>query len=231
MYKVLVTGASQGIGLAIAGHFRSKGYEVITCSRKGPASVQCDVTDREQVEAMKKSIGPVDILINNVGGVVTAPFLKVSEETWDWHFQVNVKSVFHCTQAFLPDMLARKWGRIVNIASTAGKIGGRYIAAYVAAKHAVVGMTRSLALELGDQGITVNAVCPSFVDTPMLRQSAETVAQKTKKSVDEIMDQFRKRNPQQKLIEVQDIARTVLFLVETPGVNGQAISICGGETA
>ena len=230
MYKVLVTGGSSGIGAAIAGQLRVAGHEVITCARSEGADIRCDVTNRNEVEQMKLQIAPIDVLVNNVGGAATSPFVKMTEEAWDWHFQLNVKSAFYCTQAFLPSMLERKWGRIINIASTAGKIGGRYISAYVAAKHAVIGMTRALALEVADKNVTVNAVCPSFVDTPMLRQSAEMIARTTNKATEEIMDNFRHRNPQHRFISVEDVAATVRFLIETPSINGQAISLCGGET-
>ena len=179
MYKALVTGGTKGIGLAIAERLKSKGFEVITCARSGNPTFVCDVTDASQVQAMREQTGPVEILINNAGGVQSVPFSKMTEENWDWHFNLNVKSAFHCVRAYLPGMLEKKWGRIINVASTAGKVGYPYVSAYVAAKHAVVGFTRALAMETAEQGVTVNAVCPSFVDTPMLRESARKISEKT----------------------------------------------------
>ena len=231
MRKVLVTGGTKGIGEGIAAHLRSNGeYTVITCARDEAADIRCDVTDKTAIERMLAEIGPVEILINNVGGVHTGHFLKMAEQDWDWHFNVNLKSIFLCTQAFLPSMIENRWGRVVNIASTAGKIAGRYISAYVAAKHAVIGLTKALALEYAETGVTVNAVCPSFVDTPMLREGAKSAAAGTGKSVDQIIEQFRNRNPQKRFVTSQEVAEAVLFLIQNRGVNGQAISICGGET-
>lgn len=230
MKKALITGGTKGIGQAITARLRENGYDAITCARDESADFRCDVTDKKQVERMQSEIGAIDVLVNNVGGVHTAPFLRIDEQEWDWHFNVNVKSIYYCTQAFLPAMLEKKWGRIVNVASTAGKIGGRFISPYVAAKHAVIGMTRSLAQEYANAGITVNAVCPSFVDTPMLREGARRVAERTGKSVDEVMERFRLMNPQQKFVTTQEVADTVLFLLQNGAINGQALSICGGET-
>ena len=123
MYKVLVTGGTKGIGLAIAERLRQCNFDVITCARGSDATVKCDVTEAAQVRQMGKTTGPVDILINNAGGPITMPFLKFKEEDWDQQFQWNVKSIFYCTQQYLPAMLEKKWGRIINIASTAGKKG------------------------------------------------------------------------------------------------------------
>jgi len=228
--KVLVTGGTKGIGAAIAEHLRTNGYDVISVARGKDADRQCDVTDKHQVDALKSNVGPVDILVNGAGVVKTSPFLKITEENWDWHFSVNLKSIFYCTQAFLPEMLQSRWGRVINIASTAGKIGGRYLSAYSASKHAVIGLTRSLAVECAESGVTVNAVCPSFVDTPMTREGANLVSQRTGKPVEQVMETFRNINPQKRFVTPEEVAHAVRFLIENAAVNGQAISLCGGET-
>jgi NAD(P)-dependent dehydrogenase (short-subunit alcohol dehydrogenase family) len=230
MSKVLVTGAGKGLGKTISEFLRSSGHEVFTCARSGEVTVHCDVTSEKQVERMRQEIGPVEVLINNAGGVRTAPFLKISEADWDWHFELNIKSVYYCTRAFLPAMLENHWGRIIQIASIAGKIGTPYITAYTATKHAMIGFTRSLAQEVGSKGVTVNAVCPSFVDTPMLRESLQGVSAKTGKSVEEIVETFRNRNPEKRLMKPEEVAQTVKFLIDNAAINGQAISVCGGET-
>jgi NAD(P)-dependent dehydrogenase (short-subunit alcohol dehydrogenase family) len=229
MYKVLVTGGTKGIGAAIAQRLKDFDFDVLTCARDKDASIQCDVTNASEVEAMRNKIGPIDVLVNNVGGVTSGLFRKIDEATWDHHFAVNVKSTFLCTQAFLPSMLSNKFGRIINIASTAGLNGYRYVSAYVAAKHAVIGFTRSLALEVAEEGVTVNAVCPSFVDTPMLRESSKIISEKTGKSVDSLIDEYRLRSPQKRLVTPEEVAAAVQFLIETPAVNGQAIALNGGE--
>jgi NAD(P)-dependent dehydrogenase (short-subunit alcohol dehydrogenase family) len=230
MYKVLVTGGTHGIGQAIVSDLKTHGYEVITCARGKEADIQCDVTDLSQVQKMRQITGPVDILINNAGGAISAPFLKIKESDWDQQFNLNVKSVYYCIQEYLPAMLEKKWGRIINIASTAGKVGYQYITAYSAAKHAVIGLTRALARETATQGVTVNAVCPSFVDTPMLQKSVEPIVRKTGKSAEEILESFRLHNPQNRFVTAEEVASAVRFVIETPSVHGQAISLCGGET-
>lgn len=230
MYKVLVTGGTRGIGLAIAERLRKAGYQVIPCARDEGAAVRCDVTSRSQVERMRDQIGSIDVLINNVGGAVSAPFLETTEEIWDLQFERNVKTAFTCARVFLPGMLERNLGRIINIASTAGMAGYKFVSAYVAAKHAVVGFTRALALEYADRGITVNAVCPSFVDTPMLRESLIASSQKTGKSVEQLLDSLRRRSPQKRLATPEEVAAAVQLLIETPAINGQCITLDGGET-
>jgi NAD(P)-dependent dehydrogenase (short-subunit alcohol dehydrogenase family) len=230
MSKVLVTGASRGLGKAIADFLRGAGHDVFTCARTGEVSFHCDVTSAEQVEKLRQQTGAIDVLVNNAGGVRTAPFLKVTETDWDWHFLTNVKSVYLCTHAYLPGMIERGYGRVIQIASTAGKIGVPYITAYTATKHAVIGFTRALAQEVANKGVTVNAVCPSYVDTPMLRDSLQAVSVKTGKSANEIIESFRRQNPQRRLVKPEEVAEAVRFLMDNGAINGQAISLCGGET-
>jgi NAD(P)-dependent dehydrogenase (short-subunit alcohol dehydrogenase family) len=228
--KALVTGGTKGIGATIVDHLRKVGYEVISVARGKDADQSCDVTNRAQVQTLKSIVGSIDILINSAGVVRTSPFLKITEEDWDLHFSVNLKSIFHCTQAFLPEMIQNKWGRVVNVASIAGKIGWRYISAYSASKHAVIGLTRSLALECAESGVTVNAVCPSFVDTPMTREGAARVSEKTGRPIEQVMQSFIANNPQKRFVTAEEVAHAVQFLIENAAINGQAISLCGGET-
>jgi NAD(P)-dependent dehydrogenase (short-subunit alcohol dehydrogenase family) len=230
MSKVLVTGGTRGIGSAIVAVLRGAGYEVISCARGDGADIRCDVTRPEEVARLRLEAGEIDVLVNNAGGAQTAPFLKITEDMWDDQFRLNLKSVYYCIQQFMPGMLERKHGRIINIASTAGKKGYRYISAYVAAKHAIVGLTRALAQEVAAKGVTVNAVCPSFVDTPMVRASLAEVAEKSRKSEEEVLTAYRSFNPQNRFVTPEEVASAVKFLIETPSVNGQAISLCGGET-
>jgi len=228
--KALVTGGTKGIGAAIVNRLRTQGYEVISVARGKDADQSCDVSNRDQVQRLKSNVGSIDILINSAGIVKTSPFLKISEEDWDLHFSVNVKSIFYCTKAFLPEMIENKWGRVINVASTAGKIGARYISAYSASKHAVIGLTRSLAQECAESGVTVNAVCPSFVDTPMTREGAAQVSKKTGRPIEEVMQSFIATNPQKRFVTTEEVAHAVQFLIENGAINGQAIALCGGET-
>ena len=230
MSKVLVTGGTRGIGLAIVKHLRAAGYPVLSCARGEGADIRADVTDPVQVLRLHREAGEIDVLVNNAGGPITAPFLKMTETEWDEQFRLNVKGAWYCIREFLPGMLERKNGRIINIASTAGKMGYKYISGYVASKHAVVGLTRALAHEVAAKGVTVNAVCPSYVETPMLHQSVADVAAKSGRSPEDLLKVFRSHNPQGRFVTPEEVASTVRFLIETPAINGQAISLCGGET-
>ena len=195
----VITGGGRGIGAAVAGALAAEGAAVVVSARsqneiegvaaelrgRGHAAwaVPCDVTDPAQIfglaETAAEHLGPVDILINNAGIVASAPLKSLTLETWNRIFAVNVTGVFLCTKAFLPGMVERGWGRVVNVASIAGKTGGPYISAYAASKHAVIGFTRSVAAEVATTGVTVNAVCPGYVDTPMTDRSVERIVEKT----------------------------------------------------
>lgn len=245
----LVTGGGSGIGLAIARALTAAGWLVTIAGRSeerlrtavnsvpGLHSLSLDVTDAEAVRAAIRALadsqGPVQLLVNNAGGVTSAPFEKTSLESWRQTLDLNLMGAVHCTQAVLPQMRKSGWGRIVNIASTAGLIGFRYAGAYVAAKHAVVGLTKTLALELAKTGITVNAVCPGYTETGLVTDAIETIVKATDRSKTEVLANLVATNPQGRLIKPEEVAGAVLWLASenAAAVTGIALPIAGGEVS
>lgn len=245
----VVTGAARGIGAAIARALAAEGARLTLMGRRldtlqalarelpgsGHAAVAVDVADAGSVSAAfaqaRQANGPVGILVNNAGQAESAPFGKTSLELWQRMLAVNLTGTFLCSQAALPDMLAARAGRIVNIASTAGQKGYAYVSAYVAAKHGVVGLTRSLALEVAKKGVTVNAVCPGYTETDILRESIANVMAKTGRSEAQARAEFAAGNPQGRIVLPEEVAHAVCWLC-APGasaVTGQAVSVSGGE--
>jgi len=175
--------------------------------------------------------GRIDILVNNAGEAASAPFLKTDLALWRRMMNVNLDGTFHCTQAALPAMIEARWGRIVNVASVAGLAGYAYVTAYCAAKHGVIGLTQALAIEVAKKGITVNAVCPGYTETDMVKDALSTIIAKTGRTAEEALAELTTRNPQGRLVQPREVAHAVVWLC-LPGsdaINGQAIAIAGGE--
>ncbi|MGE5158391.1 MAG: SDR family NAD(P)-dependent oxidoreductase [Gemmatimonas sp.] len=242
----LVTGGGRGIGREIAAALLRAGATVTVMGRS-PASLEravtdgaahfADVADVADERAVAAAIAaaarrqPIDILIANAGAAESAPFMKSDAALFKRMMDVNFMGVVHAIRAVLPAMKVRPYGRIVAIASTAGLKGYPYVSAYSAAKHAVIGLVRSLALELAATSVTVNAVCPGFTDTDLVASSIENIMNKTGRSREQAMAELSRHNPQGRLVTPAEVADTVLWLCgEGAGaITGQAIAVAGGE--
>lgn len=243
----LVTGGGGGVGEAIALMLAGSGARVTVCGRQVPAlevvaskheniaAQRCDVTDyaavQQAVNAASQHFGKIDIVIANAGTAESIPFSKMTSEDWSHSIDVNLSGVFNSFKACMPHMEASGWGRMISIASTAGLKGYSYVAQYCAAKHGVIGLTRALSQELAKTGITVNAICPGFTETPMLERSLENIQAKTGMSREEAAKALIRANPMGRFIQPEEIAQTVLWLVgkNSDSISGQALSVSGGE--
>ena len=246
----IVTGAGRGIGAACARALAAEGCDVVVAARSRDQvervaaeltaaghrarAVVCDVTSEESVLALRREageLGPVALLVNNAGAAASMSVTKTSLEEWNRLMAVNATGAFLCTRALLPGMLERKWGRVVNVASTAGLHGARYIAAYAAAKHALVGFSRSAAAEVEGTGVTVNAVCPGFVDTEMTTETLDRIVAKTGRSRAEALTAALASAGQPRLIRAEEVAAAVVSLCADTGAppNGRELVLEGSE--
>ena len=248
----LITGASRGIGAAVAKAFAEAGASLSLTARNGEeisaaaaalsheygisaTGYAADATDADQVGATIQSAttthGAPTILVNNAGGADSVPFLKETRAQWDRTITLNLTSTFVAMQAVLPAMLEAGYGRIINMASTAGLKGYAYVSSYCAAKHGVVGLTRATALETARKGVTVNAVCPGYTDTPMVADAVDKIVEKSGRTREETIAELAAGNPQRRLIEPDEVAATVLWLAlpSSSSITGQSIAVAGGE--
>ena len=248
--RAVVTGAGRGIGRSIALALAQAGANVAVTARTPSEIVQlvdeihvlgrqslavpCDVTDPEQVTHMAttliEGLGGIDILVNNAGNAGSHKFLNHSDELWHRMLSINLTSVYYVTKAFVPALIEQRYGRIINIASIASRAGGSYIAAYTAAKHGVLGLTRALAVELMPYNITVNAICPGYVNTPMTDASVSNIVARTGMPESKAREALENSSPQKRLIEPEEVAAIAVFLAQdiNRGITGQAINVDGG---
>lgn len=243
----LVTGGGRGIGRAIALDLAAAGARVAVASRtrtdveavageagNGALAITADVSDPASVRALfaeaRRAAGEIDILVNGAGVAPTAPLVKTTDEQWRQAIEVNLSGAFYCLREALPSMTKRGWGRVVTIASIAGRTGAPYIAAYAASKHGVLGLTRVAALEAAARGVTVNAVCPGYVDTPMTDESIRRIVEKTGATAGDVRKRLEDSSPQKRLYTASEVSALVLFLCgdQASGINGQALTIDGG---
>jgi NAD(P)-dependent dehydrogenase (short-subunit alcohol dehydrogenase family) len=239
--RALVTGGGRGIGAAIARALAAAGARVLVCGRTKPdldavaaeiggVAVGVDLTDRAATDAMLAAAGQVDVLVNNAGVAESAPLERTEDAMWDRILELDATVPFRVTRALAPAMIKAGFGRIINVASNAGVSGYAYSAAYCAAKHAMVGMTRALAVDLARTGVTINALCPGWVETRLAEEAVARIAAKTGRSADEARAQLAQMSPQRRMITPEEVAHAALMLCGpgARGIHGQTIVIDGG---
>jgi NAD(P)-dependent dehydrogenase (short-subunit alcohol dehydrogenase family) len=238
----LVTGGGSGIGRAVVERLAASDHRVVAVGRRAKPLEEaaaalddvvaevCDVADEQAVTNLFERIGPVDILVNSAGVSNSAPLARTTADDWSLQLDVNATGAFLCTRSVFPSMLERNWGRVVTVASTAGRVGHPYTAAYTASKHAAVGLSRVAATEARGTGVTANAVCPTFVRTPMTARSAERISDMTGRSPEDSEAELAGSSPLGRLLEPEEVAAAVAFLAsdEAAAINGQTLVIDGG---
>ena len=246
----VVTGGGRGIGRSVCLALARAGVKIAVASRSEDSNgtvasearalgveslgIPCDVTNEESVNRMVQAVTSrfkrIDILVNSAGTAASEPLVRTTREIWDRVLAVNLTGTYLCTRAVLPGMLQRKRGRVVNIASTAGKVGYPYVSAYCASKHGVVGFTRAVAQEVAGSGVTMNAICPGFVDTDLTSASMRNIVEKTGMSDAEARQALENMSPQRRLIAPEEVADLAVHLAgdAAHGIHGQAINLDGG---
>ena len=225
----MVTGGGKGIGAAVCARFA--GDRVVSVGRTpGEVDEVCDVTDENAVAELFERVGPVDVLVNNAGVAESAPLARTTLADWRGQLDVNATGAFLCTRAVVPGMVERRSGRVVTIASTAALVGGRYVTAYTASKHAAVGLMRAVAAEVAGTGVTANAVCPSYVRTPMTERTLARISEKTGRSREEAVASLEASTQLGRLLEPEEVAEAVWYLASdaAAAVNGHALVLDGG---
>lgn len=237
----LVTGGGRGIGAAIARSLAASGARVMVCGRTKPdldaiakeiggVAIRVDLADRKATDEMLESTGHVDVLVNNAGVAESAALERTSDELWDRIMEIDVTAAFRITRALAPAMIKAGFGRIINVASNAGVSGYAYSAAYCAAKHAMIGMTRALAIDLARTGVTINALCPGWVETQMAEEAVTRIATKTGRTLEEARTSLAQMSPQRRMITPDEVAHAAVALCGhgARGIHGQTIVIDGG---